>query len=227
MKNAYPGTELGVFKDAVNWKRYWSHRLAPYVRGQVLEVGAGMGGTRGLFSSNQIKHWHALEPDADLASHIRASQDLEVTVGTTAVISGSFDTLLYIDVLEHIEADAEELQRAASLLNPGGHLVTLSPAHQWLYSDFDKAIGHHRRYNRETITAISPAGTTLVGIEYLDSVGVLASLGSRLMRSEPTPRRVRFWDRLMVPVSRLTDVLTLHKLGKSIIAIWRKDPTSS
>ena len=66
--------------------------------------------------------------------------------------------MLYIDVLEHIEHDLDELARAASHLAPGGHLVVLAPAHQALFSDFDRAIGHYRRYNRAGLQKLAPAG---------------------------------------------------------------------
>ena len=56
------------------------------------------------------------------------------------------DTILYIDVMEHIAGDRQEMADAAARLRPGGHLIVLSPAHQWLFSPFDEAIGHYRRY---------------------------------------------------------------------------------
>lgn len=54
-------------------------------------------------------------------------------------------------MLEHIEADAAEMNKAAALLNPGGHIIVLSPAFQFLYNPFDKAIGHYRRYNKRML----------------------------------------------------------------------------
>lgn len=62
-----------------------------------------------------------------------------------------FDTILYIDVLEHIADDRAELVEAARRLNPGGYLVVLSPAHQWLFTAFDAAIGHVRRYTAKSL----------------------------------------------------------------------------
>jgi hypothetical protein len=56
-----------------------------------------------------------------------------------------FDSIIYIDVLEHIDADRDELERAANALQPGGFLVVLAPSHQWLYTALDKALGHYRR----------------------------------------------------------------------------------
>ena len=71
-------------------------------------------------------------------------------VGSLRTFSDSpcFDCILYIDVLEHIEDDRAQIDAAARLVRGGGHVVILSPAHHWLFSEFDKSIGHFRRYNK-------------------------------------------------------------------------------
>jgi hypothetical protein len=150
----------------------------------------------------------------------------EVRVGVLADLSEAerFDTIIYADVLEHIEEDRAELERAARHLRPGGHIVVLSPAHQWLFTPFDQAIGHFRRYDRRSLRAVSPPDTELVRLFYLDSVGVLASGANRFLlgSAHPTRAQIQTWDRLMVPASRLIDPLLGRNLGKSIIGVWRK-----
>ena len=135
-----------------------------------------------------------------------------------------FDSILYIDVLEHIELDAAELTQATQHLKPLGHLIVLSPAHQWLYSPFDARIGHFRRYNRRSLTRITPSAARLVLVRYLDSVGLCASVANRviLRQSLPTPAQVLFWDRRMITVSRVLDPLLNYLVGKSILAVWRR-----
>jgi hypothetical protein len=105
----------------------------------------------------------------------------EVQVGTLHDVAEAFwfDTIIYIDVLEHIENDRAELVRAAGFLRAGGHLVVLAPAHQWLFSPFDAAIGHYRRYTRRTLAQLAPPELTLIRLDHLDAVGVLLSLGNR------------------------------------------------
>ena len=126
--------------------------------------------------------------------------------------------------IEHIELDAEELRVAATRLSPAGAVVVLSPAHQWLYTPFDKAIGHFRRYSRTTLAGLSPPGLELVRLRYLDSVGLLASLSNALLlrQAMPTMRQVAFWDRVLVPVSTVVDPLSGYRLGKSVLAVWRR-----
>jgi SAM-dependent methyltransferase len=135
-----------------------------------------------------------------------------------------FDTIVYIDVLEHIEKDSEELSEAARHLRPGGHIIVLSPAHQRLYSPFDAAIGHFRRYNRSSLRAVSPVDLTLIRMRYLDSVGLLASLANSLFLRQSMPHKgqLQFWDNWIVPVSRVLDPLLFYSAGKTIIGIWRK-----
>ena len=98
----------------------------------------------------------------------------------------------------------------------------LAPAHQFLFSEFDAAIGHRRRYNAVSLTAVTPPRCQLRTCFMLDSVGFLASLANRFMLAAamPSPRQITFWDNVLVPVSRVLDSVTGHKFGKSIVAVW-------
>ena len=199
----YVGDELDLFSAATNWKTYLRARVAPHLGPEVLEVGAGFGGTTRFLCDGTQRRWVCLEPDPALAS--RAGESIgrgglpaccEAAVGTIADLpeGPSFDAILYIDVLEHIEDDAGEVARAAGRLRPGGRLIALSPAHPWLFTPFDEAIGHHRRYTRRTLAALTPAsGLELARLDYLDAVGMLASLGNKLLLNpldaQPRPGR--------------------------------------
>jgi Methyltransferase domain len=228
----YVGKELDIFAQAENWKRYWSAKIRPYVRGDVLEVGAGLGANTPFLKSDAVSSWTCLEPDRDLVKRLARTfsvtpplADCQVETGTiTSLSARRFDTILYIDVLEHIENDREELTHASSLLRDGGTIVVLSPAHQWLYSPFDRAIGHFRRYTRCSLCKCSPSDCTTEKVIYLDSIGIAASAVNRLFlrNSMPTFKQVIFWDRRLVPLSTWTDQLTMYSIGKSILGIWRK-----
>lgn len=220
----YVGSELELFRQARNWKAYWSSHVRPYLRGDVLEVGAGLGANTELLAGEPFDSWTALEPDAELTQGLALPSPRHRLVNATlAEIPGLFDAILYIDVLEHIEHDREELARAATHLKPGGALIVLSPAHQWLFSPFDAAIGHYRRYSRASLRAAAPPELRPVRIAYLDTVGLLASAANRLLLSQsmPTEKQILTWDRLMVPVSRAVfDPLTGGRIGKSVLGIW-------
>jgi len=228
----YVGTELEIFAHATNWKSYVRSQVRPYLTGDVLEVGAGMGAATLALNDGTPRRWVCLEPDSTLAARIVATVSLslrncEVVVGTLDLIESQsqFDTILYMDVLEHIENDAEELVRATRHLRSDGHLVVVAPAMPWLYSPFDAAIGHHRRYTKSSLRAIAPRDVQEEKCIYLDSLGLLASAGNRLLlrSSTPTMGQIRFWDRFLVRISRFTDIVLARSLGRSVLAVWQKE----
>ena len=229
---AYPGGELELFRCARNWKRYLVDRLRPHIAGDVAEVGAGLGAMTVVLCGGGVTHWLCLEPDPSMAARMAKAIEEGELPAVCGVFNGiladitdesRFDTILYVDVLEHIEDDRVELEHAARRLKRGGRLVVLSPAHPWLFSPFDKAIGHFRRYRLADTAGLAPPGVTLVAAEYLDSVGLLASLANKLWLRSPMPTmsQILIWDRLMVPLSRLFDRLTFRRLGKSVLFVWR------
>ena len=232
MTLVYPGSELDLFAAAANWKRYVAGIVRPLVGARVLEVGGGIGGNIARLHRPTVTEWVSVEPDPRLASRIErriASGELPATcrvvTGTVeAVADRRFDTILYLDVLEHIADDREELRRAAARLGPGGRLVVLAPACQFLYSPFDAAIGHHRRYSRAALRALAPPACRLTMLRALDSAGLLAALGNRLILRSSTPTRaqIALWDRVLVPLSRAIDGFTGYRFGKSLLSTWTK-----
>jgi len=229
---AYQGKELELFAKARNWKGYLAALLRPYLKGDVLEVGAGLGATTAVLCDGTQRRWLCLEPDHEMAGrleseigHGRLPSCCCAMAGTVADLpaSAAFDAVVYIDVLEHIEADARELAGAARRLKRGGALIVVAPAHGWLYSPFDAAIGHHRRYTKRSLTEAVPTWLEPVNLAYLDSAGLLASAANRafLRRTLPTARQIATWDRVMIPVSRRLDPWLRFSVGKSVLGVWR------
>jgi len=228
----YVGSELDLFAAVHNWKSYWSSRIRPFISGDVLEVGAGIGSNTPYLHRGNGR-FVCLEPDPLLAAQLASSLSqagagaaCEVVCGTVQTLEARrFDTILYIDVLEHIEDDRNELETAARVLAKGGRLIVLSPAHQRLFTAFDAAIGHFRRYNRRMLRSISPPGLRLEKMWYLDSAGLVLSLANRhlLRQSMPTAAQLRFWDHYVIPVSRVLDRCFFGSVGKSVVAIWRRE----
>jgi SAM-dependent methyltransferase len=224
----YVGSELELFKKARNWKAYWRGQIRGFIRGEVLEVGAGIGANTLTLADLTYQRWTCLEPDAVLAARIELPPGGRHRVATGTIenlpVDAKFDAILYIDVLEHIEDDRDEMARAAARLKPGGALIVMSPAHPFLFTPFDAAIGHFRRYTRASLRQAAPATLSLEKLVYLDSAGMLASAGNRvLLRSaKPTERQILTWDRMLVPVSRLIDPIFAGRVGKNVLGIWRK-----
>ena len=236
MSNAqkYPGEELALFEKAVNWKRYFASRVLPYIKGDVFENGAGIGGTTLLLNNEKVTQWVLGEPDTDMQQLLQQKIKDKLLPANCTLHKGTIDTLnpgqqfdciIYIDVLEHIENDKAEVEKAAAHLKPGGYLIVLSPAFNGLFSPFDKAIGHYKRYTKKTLAAVASASLQKEKLHYLDSVGYFASVMNKLFlkQSYPTHRQVQLWDKWMVPVSKITDPLFFHSFGKSILAVWKKN----
>lgn len=227
----YQGDELELFQHAKNWKKYFSRQIKPFIKGNVLEVGAGIGATTLLLNDGTASKWLMLEPDEQMSNSLKKKIEgkefpinTQLQAGTIDHLTETFDTIIYIDVLEHIEADAAEMNKAAALLNPGGHIIVLSPAFQFLYNPFDKAIGHYRRYNKRMLKKITGPALQIVSNRYYDSAGYFAALLNKVLLRQkyPTIKQVLFWDRWLVPVSKIADKLSFHSFGKAIIATWKK-----
>ncbi len=128
----YVGGELELFSCATNWKAYVARQLSPFIRGRVLEVGAGIGSNIVGLMNPHVTDWLALEPDPQHAAEIASGMRNGTLPSTCRVLAGTvddvppqerFDAILYIDVLEHIEDDRSEAAKAAGLLAPEGHVM--------------------------------------------------------------------------------------------------------
>ena len=231
---SYIGSELDLFAQAINWKRYFRKFVLPYLNGDILEVGAGIAGTTKVLCDGTQNKWVCLEPDAQMANkiHYLIKNGLLPNyciskLGTISSLNPKelYDCIIYIDVLEHIKDDQQEIMAAGNHLRQEGYIIVLAPAHQWLYSPFDHEIGHFRRYNRKSLPTIDSSLLSLVKIKYLDSVGLLASLTNRLLlkKNMPTNANIRLWDGYMIPMSKIVDPLFGYMFGKTILAIWQKN----
>src|SRR5690348_5415327 len=159
----YIGSELEIFEHAKHWKNYYASFIKPSLGRSVAEVGAGLGGTTPVLCDGSQQQWICIEPDPDLVKKIeqKIADGIIPSVcktfnGYLTSLTTKFDSIIYIDVIEHIENDKAELEVAAGLLSTGGYLIILVPAHQKLFSEFDRMIGHFRRYNRNSLKSIIP-----------------------------------------------------------------------
>jgi hypothetical protein len=229
----YESSDLAIFAKATNWKKYWSDKLRPHIKGEVIEVGAGVGTSTKYLCTQEYPSWLCLDPDPSHVTQITQLIESGELPGSCEARNGVLadlqldllaDTILYVDVLEHIEEDKREMELAESHLRSGGHVVVLSPAFRFLYSPFDKAVGHYRRYEKSDIPRLTVNGLTLVDAFFLDSVGFFASLTNRmfLKSTMPSAKQIAVWDRIMVPLSKFADVFFGFVLGRSIVVIWRK-----
>ncbi len=220
------GSELESFARARRWKGYLKSEIRPFIGPRVAEVGAGIGTMTSVLADVPALFWLAIEPDRHLAEQIPRAPRMRVFVGRLSDLPAGelFDSILYVDVVEHIHDDAAELEHASAHLLPGGRLIVLVPAHNFLFTPFDAAIGHFRRYNKRMLLRAVPRDLHLRRLRYLDSVGMLASLANKLVlrQAAANPGQIRLWDGYMVPISKVLDPLLGFTLGKSLLGVWSK-----
>ena len=208
----------------------------PYLRGHVLEVGAGTGTiTRKLVERDPDVSVVALEPADNMFASLDAFTALTDRVtaqqGTLADLGaqheGAFDAVVYVNVLEHIADDQRELRLAADALKPGGALLVFGPALEALYSQLDHKAGHYRRYSLSYLRElVQGAGLRVVSLRYFDVLGLLPYMVVYrwMHRTQISGSTMWGYDRLIVPVSRLIQrILRQPPAGKNVILVALKD----
>ena len=221
--------ELEFFDAAKNWRRYQFENILKYINSSVLDVGPGTGNNIQYYKDKALQIT-LLEINKNLANSLKLKfdGDKKIVVFNTDIHSQEkkFDTILYMDVLEHIEDDEKEINKALKQLNSGGNLIFFVPAYQFLYSDFDKAIGHIKRYNKKFFLSFKKdENITIIELKYIDSIGFFIAVLNKLFNKDNKKSiglGVKIWDRLIF-LSKIMDLIFLNKFGKSLFCIMEKN----
>jgi SAM-dependent methyltransferase len=230
MSSQYPGKELEAMSFAPNYHRWIVDEFEPYLGETIAEVGAGVGTISTLLLGTRIKRLVAFEPSPNMypllekelrhEKRARAVNDFF----TLKYAKEGFDAVVYINVLEHIEDDRTELTTALQSLRPEGHLLLFVPALTWLYSDFDKQIGHFRRYRKADLRdLVEDVGFAIVRARYFDLAGIVPwYVKYVLLRTSMGSASVSLYDKLVVPTMRLIESSVTPPIGKNVLLIARK-----
>jgi len=219
---------LDSLDGADNYAGWIFELIEPYLGNEVLEVGAGHG-TFTEMLARRGKRVVACDLSERCVSRLRerfsGEESVEILHGSvdSAAAYGPFDSVILINVLEHIEDDHGALQELGSqLLRPGGRAVLWVPAFPLLYSDFDRKIGHYRRYRRPGLrTQLSDAGYEVRDVRYVNAVGAVAWLVlARFLRFTPTHGTpVKVFDKYFVPVLKPLERRWRPPFGQSVLAV--------
>ncbi len=226
----YPGKELEAMSFAANYHRWIVDELAPYLGREVAEVGAGIGSVSALLLEKPIGRLAAYEPSANMFAQLARALQGEPRAQARNAFFGreageAFDSVAYINVLEHIEDDRGELGRAHARIRPGGHLLVFVPALAWLYSAFDRRIGHVRRYSRPQLERlVAEAGFEVVKSRYFDAAGIVPwYLNFVVLDRGLGGASVSLYDRLVVPPMRFIEGIVAPPLGKNLLLVARRN----
>jgi len=224
----YPGEELEIFDKATIWRKYIYSITRKYFKEDLLEVGAGIGS----FTSNYLNSYQKiLISDLDekniniLQKKFSKNKNIIIKKSGIREIDKKFNTIIYLNVLEHIENDTDEINFALNKLNPGGHLIVLVPAHQKLFTKFDEAVGHHRRYNINFFKLNKFENAEIKRLMFLDLFGYILYFFNKIFFKEeiyPSKWKIFLWDKIFSPITILLDFVTRYKFGKNILCIYKK-----
>ena len=222
---------LSTMKALRRYNAWLWKQIAPYVGERVLEAGCGTGTiTHYLAKRKRVVCFDLDEHYVDVLRQRYADRSnvriefADLSAPEWPDLSGEqIDTIVCVNVLEHLPDDASVLQRFRSVLGPGGRLALLVPAHQALFGTTDRALGHFRRYEREELARLlERCGFDVMTIRYLNPTGVVGwFLNGRVLRRQVVPRfQASVYDQLY-PVLGLVDRLGLP-FGLSVLAVARK-----
>lgn len=226
----YFGKDLEAMSFAKNYHKWILDEISPYLGRSVAEVGAGVGSFSTLVLETNINSLVAFEPSQNMYPllHEALSKDRRATAINDffgrADTGKRFDSILYINVLEHIEDDVSELANAYDALNPKGHLLIFVPALPWLYSEFDNQVGHFRRYMKRGLVGLTRrSGFSVVKAQYFDVAGIIPwYINFVLLKNSMSGGSVSLYDRLVVPVMRVMERLVPIPVGKNLLLVARK-----
>lgn len=220
--------EFEALKQAENYRKRLLIEFGPHLKGDVIEVGAGIGQiTTKVKALPSVQSVLAIEPDADFCQMFQAGvTDIPVIRGTVSAVNpdSAWDGIVCINVLEHIEDDAAELKRYAKLLKQRhGHLCLFVPARPEIYAPIDKDFGHFRRYMlSELRNKLDAAGFKIVRLQYFNVTGYFAWWLNFcvLKKRKFEVCSVRLFDRVIFPVtSTIESWLPAPPFGQSLLAV--------
>jgi SAM-dependent methyltransferase len=225
----YESTELHALAAAENYRHGILRYFAPHLGKRIVEVGAGLGAfSSALLSEAQPDELVLLEPADNLIPVLR---NRFADAATVSIVHGyldrlasraAVDSVVMVNVLEHIEDDAGALRAVHALLRPGGALLLFVPAFPSLFGSMDRAFGHVRRYTKPVLAArLAEAGYKLTLLRYFNCLGIAPWLvtGRLLKRDTLRLKEVGLYDRWVLPALLTLEGICEPPVGLSLIAV--------
>lgn len=228
---------LELFAHAGHFNRWMYDAIAPWCTGELLEIGSGIGNMSYFFlekrtpvvlSDLRTDYCMILERRFGLENE-KGIFRIDLSAADPAAahpdLYGRFDTVVALNVIEHIEDDGLAIRNCKRLLRPGGRLVVLVPAYQGLYNQLDIELAHFRRYTKKKINALLiREGMEPLHTRYFNTVGIFGwwFAGSLQKRKLISTGQLKLYNKL-IPLFRLVDKITRHIAGLSVIAVAKNN----
>jgi SAM-dependent methyltransferase len=224
---------LEVMSDAIRYRRYLIELLQPHLGRTIMEVGSGLGDLAAGLGGYERLIVTDVDPAClgELSDRFGTRADVDVMrmdLREDDATTPSVDTVLAVNVLEHIVDDAGALRRMAASVVPGGNIVLFVPAYPSLYGPHDRAAGHVRRYVPKTLrAAVVKAGLRVEVLRPVNFLGGIAWWVAVRVGGCSSPRSslVGLYDRLVVPVVRFMEARWRPPFGQSILCVARVPET--
>ncbi len=236
-KVVYVGKDLEAMSFAVNYHKWILDEFRPFFGKRLVEVGAGTGSFSELLLAEKPRHLTIIEPSEMFefleqnVLQIETETEIKLYHSIFAEVCGEIaksiqpTSIIYVNVLEHIEDDAGELKLIYETLEMGGRCFIFVPALQSLYGEFDRKIGHFRRYTKiEIEEKCKSAGFKILKSKYFDFAGIFPWwIKYKLLKSDSLESgAVALYDKIAVPViSKFEKVLPMP-IGKNILLVAEK-----
>ena len=215
---------------AVNYRGYLFNLLAPYARGAVLEIGAGIGNMTEMLvrrTPNPVESICCVEAEGPCVEILRdkfrdASVKMDFIHGffpEAAPKGRLFDLAFHYNVLEHVDDDVATLAACRDLLKPGGMMFAFVPAFQMLYGSMDRQLRHHRRYNKpQLLQLVRDAGFEVVKARYCNLVGFFGWFyNNRILKiEEQKAGQIWAFDKLVLPAQSWLEGLCEPPVGQNL-----------
>ena len=224
-----------AFSESPRFNQWLYHKIEPYVGNRILEIGAGIGNLTGCIRAEKViateysdRYLNVLQGKFVSATHITIDRFDLSGDDPSRFSSEQIDTVICLNVLEHMEDDGASVRLMHDVLIPGGRLLLLVPYSQALYCNYDKQLGHFRRYTRTSIRdVVSRNGFTVERVFLFNLFGGLGwyVTGKIFHGSHLNPGSVRAFERFVPLFQRIESFGA--PFGASVICIARKDGVST
>jgi SAM-dependent methyltransferase len=229
--------DLEIMSGARNYAEWIFGKFKTFLGNRVVEIGAGIGTFTGKFLDKElVVAVDNYKPCIEYMKNRFADNNniipLEASVDSPSILGLSCyspDTIICINVLEHVENDIEALENMFSILTEDGKLILIVPAFQFLYGTIDRLVGHHRRYSKRDIeTKLITAGFYAQSISYMNCIAPFGwYLNNRILKKqEESPSQVIFYDRFVVPWLRKIEQIVIPPFGLSLVVVGEKAKTA-